>query len=103
MSGETLGTGRDFEGAIKPSNIEKDVYEQPLFAYRCTDIPHNLQLRQAVSRGDGQPDYLGYAPRGLASNANGWMLYKFTYTGNIMTLRQTAYGNWDNRTNETFA
>lgn len=63
-----------------------------------------MQLRQDVTRSDGQPDYIGYASRGVASSQAAWTIHKFTYSGNNMTLRQLAYrAIWDNRATETYA
>lgn len=94
---------QEFEGAVKPSSIEQAGWEADLFAHRYCEIPSNMQLRLDYgARSDGQPIYQGFAPRGLASSATGWLLYKFTYSadpGN-MTLRQIAYGVWDDRAAE---
>lgn len=69
------------------------------------NLPFNeMQLRQAISRSDGQPDYVGQAPRGVASNQAAWTIYKFTYTSNNLTLRQIAYKTaWDSRTTGDYA
>lgn len=94
-----IGTGINFEGTTKPSSIEQDGYEPDLFAHRYCEIPTNLQLRLDYgTRTDGQPLYQGFAPRGLATSNDGWLLYKFTYdASNNMTLRQIAYNSWDLR------
>jgi len=91
------------EGATKGSWAEDREHQQSLFAKRIMEVPSDLQIRQAISRSDGQPDYVGYAPRGLAADATGWLIWKFTYTSNNMTLRQTAFDSWDNRTSATYA
>lgn len=55
-------------------------------------------------RTDGQPVYIGYGSIGLATSADGWLLYKHTYNANgYITSRQVAYGAWDNRTSVTYA
>jgi len=100
-----LGSGRQFEGAVKPSSIEVDSYEADLFAHRYTEIPTTLQQRLDYgSRTDGQPDYMGYGARGLTTTDSGWLIHKFTYnaTGG-MTLRQSAFGIWDNRASLNYA
>ena len=103
----TIGDSFQPEGAASDTATQAREHDDALYAKRVTDIPHNLQLRQAVSRRDNQPDYIGYGARGLASSADGWILYKFTYAsaadGAAMTLRQTAYDTWDNRTSATYA
>jgi hypothetical protein len=88
-----------FEGATTPSSIEVDGYEPLLSAQRYTEIPSNQQMRaDYLARTDGQPIYVGYAPRGLATSDTSWLLQKFTYDGNSQcTLRQIAYGSWDLR------
>lgn len=97
-----LGTETKQSGAVKPSSLEQQVYEGDLFAQRITEIPSNMQMR--IDWTSGNADYVGYAPRGLASNADGWLLQKFTYDGsNRCTLRQIGYGNWDNRASESYA
>jgi hypothetical protein len=100
----SLGTGIKIEGAVKPSSIEVDGYEADLFANRITEIPSNMQMRAAYSSTDGLPDYVGFAPRSLASSDSGWLLQKFTYDGSRQcTLRQIAYDSWDNRATATYA
>jgi len=44
--------------------------------------------------------YHGIAVRGAASTASQWQIVKFTYTGNNVTLIQSAPRNsvWDDRT-----
>ncbi len=96
----SLGSGNDFEGAVKPDAITKEAYEPDLFAHRYCEIPTNLQMRLDYGvRTDGQPDYQGFAPRGLLTSQTGWLLYKFTYSADpgSMTLRQIAYSSWDLR------
>jgi hypothetical protein len=88
-----------FEGAVKPSSIEQDGYESDLSAGRITEIPSNMQMRcDYQGRTDGQPVYLGFAPRGLTSSEDGWLIQKYTYdVNNQATLRQIAYDSWDDR------
>lgn len=92
-------------GEIKSTGVEKDEYEIALGAKRTTEIPSNMQMRADYDgQTDGLPKYMGYAPRSLASSATGWLLQKFTYDGSRQcTLRQIAYGIWDNRATETYA
>lgn len=89
----------DQRGAVKPSNLEQEVFDTKVGAYRYVEIPSNLQMRLDYdTRTDGQPVYIGYAPRGLASSATGWLIQKHTYdVNNFMTLRQIAYDIWDDR------
>ena len=49
-------------------------------------------------RTDGQPVYLGFAPKGLDASADGWLIHKFTYdVSDRVTVRQIAYDIWDDR------
>ena len=86
-------------GATKSSDVENKTYEKDLWAGRFTEIPSNMQMRaDYTTRTDGQPVYLGFAPKGLASSATGWLLHKFTYDGSDrVTVRQIAYDIWDDR------
>jgi len=95
----TLGTKVILHGATKPSNIEQDGYEPDLFAGRIVEIPSNMQTRISYDT-DNRQEYIGYGAKGLLSSADGWLIHKFTYDGNSfrITLRQSAYGIWDNRT-----
>jgi hypothetical protein len=87
-------------GAVKPSSLEQQIYEPDLFASRYTEIPSNMQMRADYDvRTDGQPVYLGFAPKGLLSSLDGWLVHKFTYdVSNRVTVRQIGYGIWDTRT-----
>jgi hypothetical protein len=99
-----IGLNNDFHGNVKPSSVEQAVYERDLCAGRMTEIPSNLQMRAAYSSTDGQPDYVGFAPRGLAEGTNGWLLQKFAYDASRQcTSRTIAYGDWTNRATETYA
>ena len=97
-----LGTGRDFEGATKPTSIEVDRYEPDLFADRICEIPSNMKARFAYD-GSNNCIYAGFAPKGLAEGNDGWLLQKFTYDGsNNCTERNIAYWNWTARTGYTY-
>ena len=88
------------EGAVKPSSIEKDVYEQDLFATRIAEIPTNMKARfEWVS---GNCVYAGYAPKGHDEGASGWLIQKFTYVGSDCTERNIAYGTWSGRAALTY-
>ena len=93
------------EGAVKPSSLEQEAFEYEMFASRIVEIPTNMQMRADYGAStDGQPDYVGYAPRGLAEATYGWLLQKFEYDSNRQcTSRTIAYGNWTNRASESYA
>lgn len=92
-------------GQVRITAAEAIEHETELKAKRFTEIPSNMQMRADYDgETDGLPLYLAFAPRGLASSTDGWLIQKFTYDGSRQaTLRQIAYGNWDNRTSETYS
>ena len=92
-------------GATTSTDVENKTYDKDLWAGRTTEIPSNMQMMcDYDGRSDGQPVYLGFAPRGLAAGTDGWLLHKFTYDGSDrVTVRQIAYGNYTNRASETYA
>jgi len=94
-----IGNNPDEMGGVLPSKLEQATFEKDLYAVRTAEIPSNMQMKaDYVARTDGQPVYLGFAPRGLASNVTGWLLHKFTYDGSDrVTVRQIAYNTWDLR------
>ena len=91
------------QGSVRVSVAEEREHDGDIQAKRIIEIPSNLQQRISYN-GDLQAQYVGFGARGLASDVDGWLLQKFTYDANKqMTLRQIAYGNWDNRASETYA
>lgn len=89
-------------GDLRPSGLENDEHDNSIKAKRVTTWPDNTQqLVDYGARTDGQPVYVGYAIRGLATNANGWMIQKFTYTtiggSDYLETRTIAYSSWDLR------
>jgi hypothetical protein len=93
-----------FEGAVKPSSIEKDGYESDLYAHRSVEIPSNMGMRVSYDASN-RPQYVGYAPRALAEGTAGWLLQKFDYDGTTTrcTSRTIAYGNWTGRATASYA
>jgi hypothetical protein len=100
-----LGNTETLNGQVRISAAEAIELEVDLKAKRTTEIPTNMQMRVDYDGAvDGLPLYMGFAPRGLASSATGWLIQKFTYDGSRQaTLRQCAYDSWDNRASGTFA
>jgi len=93
-------------GQVRASVVESNTFDPTLLATRSVEVPSNLQQRlDYVSRTDGQPVYMGFAERGMGISASGWLLQKFTYTGDPgdMTLRQISYDSWDDRTLTTYS
>jgi hypothetical protein len=92
------------EGSVKPSSIEKDVYEGELFAQRVVDIPSNMKKRADPSF--DAPLYVGFASKGIPEGGvlqrdgsmGGWLLWKMTGD----TAIDIAYGNWTDRATYTY-
>jgi hypothetical protein len=105
MSSGNIGLDQPLTGHTKISQTEAIENEILLAAKRVTEIPSNGQLRcDYDGQTDGQPAYIGFAPRGLGASTTGWLIQKFTYDGSRqMTLRQIAYDSWDNRASATYA
>lgn len=90
-------------GSLKVSMAEEREHDGALQAKRILEIPSNLQMRVAYNASK-QTEYAGFAARGLAASADGWLIQKFTYDANKqVTLRQSAYDAWDNRASATYA
>jgi hypothetical protein len=83
--------------------------ELELFTFRyMIEYPSNLQQRVDYGeRTDGNPVYIGYAPKGIAIGDNGWLIQKLTYEtigGNdYLSIRQISYDSWINRESATYA
>lgn len=104
MSSGNIGLDQKLTGHTKISQTEAMENEVSLAAKRVTEIPSNMQMRAQYSSTDGLPDYLGFAPRGLAVGNTGWLLQKFTYDGSRQcTLRQIAYDSWNNVATASYA
>lgn len=46
---------------------------------------------------DSAPDYIGLAAEAIATSDDGWIVYKFTYSGANVTRIQKTKGAWDDR------
>ena len=97
----TYGTEKHFNGAVKPSSIEQELYDDMIKACRYTEIPTNLIMR--IEYSDNNAIYVGFAAHGMAEGTNGWLIHKFTYDGNNnVTARNISYGNWTDRASLTY-
>jgi hypothetical protein len=97
----SLGASFNPSGSTRSSQVEVNEYESALFARRTTEIPSNMKARFEWS--GTNCIYAGFAPKGLAEGANGWLVQKFTYDGsNNCTERNIAYGNWTARSGYTY-
>ena len=92
-------------GAVKASDVENKTYDKDLWATRITDIPSNMGKRLDYGiRTDDNPIYVGFAPKGLAEGTDGWLLYYLEYdVSNRLTKLTVAYGNYTNRTSESYS
>jgi len=101
----TIGDSFQPAGAVSDTATQAREHDDAMYAKRVMDIPHNLQMRlDYTGTPTGQPLYMGYGARSLASSDDGWIIYKFTYDGSdFVTLRQTAYDSWDNRASASYA
>ena len=91
-------------GELKVTAAEQAEHESALLAKRTVDIPTNMQMQLDYDgRTDGQPVYQGYGARSLGDGDKGWIIYKYTFSGNFVTKRQTAYDEWDDRASATYA
>lgn len=84
-----------FEKTNNPAQVRE--HEVALFAKRMTEVPSNMQGRWIYNTSN-QAIHAGYAPRGLATSNEGWLLHKLTYSGALTTKREIAYDSWDNAT-----
>lgn len=98
----------NFHGDLKPSITDNTEFDPSVAAKRIVQWPDNIQMQvDYVARTDGQPVYVGYAIRGLATSLTGWMIQKYTYTtisgSDYVATRTIAYDAWDNRATATYA
>ena len=99
-----IGASFGLAGARKVTDAEKREHDVELGAKKTVEIPSNmLQRLDYGARTDGQPVYIGYAKRGTPVGTATWLLRKFTYTGSFVTLIETAYDSWTNRSGATYA
>ncbi len=76
--------------ATNPRNMEL------MNSYSINEVPSSLQMRNEYN-GDGSTLYSAFAIRGAASSDDVWTIFTYTYSNGQMTLKQTAYGSWDQR------
>lgn len=72
----------------------------PRTADQLNSQPVNLASNTYQYRFDpdsGTPIYIGVAAMGVTSSAIDWTIYKLTYSGSNITLKQTGFGAWDDR------
>jgi len=96
-----IGNPTHLSGAVKPDAISVDSYEPALFAKRVTSIPTNMQLLLAYNA-SGDIEYIGQGAKGLAEGAQGWLLWRLTWSSGNLVSRRTAYGTWSGRATATY-
>lgn len=101
----SVGDSYQLNGQVRVSDAESREHEPELLAKRFTEIPSNMQMRADYgTRTDGQPDYIGYAPRGLSESSSGWLLHYYTYdSSGQCTSRLIAYDSWSNKSTASYA
>jgi hypothetical protein len=99
-----IGENYDLVGQGRVSDAEAREHQATLLAKRTTNIPNDLQeLYDYSGRTDGQPVYIGYGARSLATSVSGWLVYKYTFDANgFVTSKKTATGIYDNRSSLSY-
>ncbi len=97
-------TNPDQLGSVLPSKIEQAGWEKNLYAHRYTEIPSNMGMR-VLYDGNNRAEIVGYAPRGLLSGDDGWLLQKLAYNGSTTDVvsRTIGYGNFSNASIATYS
>lgn len=97
-----MSYGDDFksEKDVGNSNAENREHEPSMYARRSMPLPSNQQFRIEWSGAD--PIFVGYAPRNLAENVDGWIIYNMSWVSGNPVCKKTAYGDWTNRSSEVY-
>lgn len=93
------------DGQHSSSAVENREHESGLYARRVVEIPSNLKMRIAYDS-YYREQYIGYAPKGLNTNVQGWLIHKLTYDGAVKRITQRDIATnavWDNRESETYS
>lgn len=62
------------------------------------EAPNRTTQFDYGARTDGQPEYIGHAPRGTSTGSGGWTIFKYTYDGsNFVTQIESVVGIWSLR------
>jgi hypothetical protein len=64
-------------------------------------VPNDRQMRVEYD-GDGNAQYVGYAPREESTSSDAWTIFKYTYTSGSVTRKQVAFDSWDNRATASY-
>lgn len=76
---------------------------QPLNSIPTNVVPDLMQTIFDYASGTNVV-YAGYAARGIATTADAWTIFYYTYDGNNnMLTKQTAFGPWSQRTLLSYA
>lgn len=100
-----IGDDYQLNGQVRVSDAEAREHEPLIFAKRVTDVPSNQQVKvDANGRSDNQPVYVGFAPRGLPTSSNRWLLWEITYdVYGDFSYKKIAYDSYDNRVSATYS
>ena len=97
----SYGDSYKSEKDIGNSNAENREHEASMFGKRVMPLPTNQQIL-AENDGDGNPVYVGYAPKALAEGTDGWAIYNISWVSGNFISKLTGYGNWTNRALEIY-
>lgn len=99
-----LGDSYKLWGQGSVSDAESREHQASLFAKRTVHLPSDFKVRYDYDgRTDGQPVYIGYAPKASLTSDAVWIVHKFTYDGSDnATERNTQFTSWDSRASGTY-
>lgn len=80
--------------SLKLVNIRE--HEELVAAKRVMCLPSNQQTLMAYD-GSSNLQYVGYAPKGLATSSTNWLLYNMSYASSALVSKKVAYDSWDNK------
>lgn len=86
-------------GFTAQPGFDSDIQRVQTYSPKTTMIGGEMQmLVDYGERGDGQPVYVGNAVQGVATSAQNWVIYNYSYddSDNFIS-RKTAFGDWDDR------
>lgn len=88
-------------GQNRARGTEWREHQAALLAKRVTDVGSDQQF---LFEFDGDNlIYLGRGAKGLATSDDGWLIQKFTWSGDKPTSRQSAISAWDDRATATYS
>lgn len=77
-------------------------HEELVAAKRVMCLPSNQQTLMAYD-GSSNLQYVGYAPKGLATSSTNWLLYNMSYASSALVSKKVAYDSWDNKSTASYS